>query len=292
MSTVVTKKKSDRKDKVVLNIQRTLCYIVLILLAILCLFSFYVLVINTTRSHPDIQKGFSLLPGRSFFNNLKNLLGDANLPVLSGMFNSLVVAGGSALLSVYFSALTAYAIHAYNFRFKNLAFTIIMVIMMVPTQVSALGFVDQMSRMRLMNSFIPLIVPSIASPVVFFFIKQYMDSVLPIELVEAARIDGAHEFRIFNQIVLPLMKPAIAVQAIFTFVSSWNNYFIPSLIINRDSKKTLPILIAQLRSADLLKFDMGKVYMMLGCAILPVIIVYLCLSKFIVRGVTLGGVKG
>ena len=291
MSTVVTKKKSDRKDKVVLNIQRTLCYIVLILLAILCLFSFYVLVINTTRSHPDIQKGFSLLPGRSFFNNLKNLLGDANLPVLSGMFNSLVVAGGSALLSVYFSALTAYAIHAYNFRFKNLAFTIIMVIMMVPTQVSALGFVDQMSR-RLMNSFIPLIVPSIASPVVFFFIKQYMDSVLPIELVEAARIDGAHEFRIFNQIVLPLMKPAIAVQAIFTFVSSWNNYFIPSLIINRDSKKTLPILIAQLRSADFLKFDMGKVYMMLGCAILPVIIVYLCLSKFIVRGVTLGGVKG
>ena len=292
MSTVVTKKKSDRKDKVVLNIQRTLCYIVLILLAILCLFSFYVLVINTTRSHPDIQKGFSLLPGRSFFNNLKNLLGDANLPVLSGMFNSLVVAGGSALLSVYFSALTAYAIHAYNFRFKNLAFTIIMVIMMVPTQVSALGFVDQMSRMRLMNSFIPLIVPSIASPVVFFFIKQYMDSVLPIELVEAARIDGAHECRIFNQIVLPLMKPAIAVQAIFTFVSSWNNYFIPSLIINRDSKKTLPILIAQLRSADFLKFDMGKVYMMLGCAILPVIIVYLCLSKFIVRGVTLGGVKG
>lgn len=292
MSTVVTKKKSDRKDKVVLNIQRTLCYIVLILLSILCLFSFYVLVINTTRSHPDIQKGFSLLPGRSFLNNLKNLLKDANLPVLSGMFNSLVVAGGSALLSVYFSALTAYAIHAYNFRFKNLAFTIIMVIMMVPTQVSALGFVDQMSRMRLMNSFIPLIVPSIASPVVFFFIKQYMDSVLPIELVEAARIDGAHEFRIFNQIVLPLMKPAIAVQAIFTFVSSWNNYFIPSLIINRDSKKTLPILIAQLRSADFLKFDMGKVYMMLGCAILPVIIVYLCLSKFIVRGVTLGGVKG
>ncbi len=292
MSTVVTKKRSDRKDKVVLNIQRTLCYIVLILLSILCLFSFYVLVINTTRSHPDIQKGFSLLPGRSFFNNLKNLLKDANLPVLSGMFNSLVVAGGSALLSVYFSALTAYAIHAYNFRFKNLAFTIIMVIMMVPTQVSALGFVDQMSKMRLMNSFIPLIVPSIASPVVFFFIKQYMDSVLPIELVEAARIDGAHEFRIFNQIVLPLMKPAIAVQAIFTFVSSWNNYFIPSLIINRDSKKTLPILIAQLRSADFLKFDMGKVYMMLGCAILPVIIVYLCLSKFIVRGVTLGGVKG
>ena len=269
----VSKKKSDKKDKIILNIQRTLCYIVLIIISILCLFSFYVLLINTTRSHPDIQKGFSLIPGKSFFVNLTNLLKDKQLPVLKGMCNSL-------------------AIHAYDFRFKKAAFTFIMVIMMVPTQVSALGFINQMSNMRLMNSFIPLIIPSIASPVVFFFIKQYMDSVLPMELVEAARIDGAHEFRIFNQIVLPLMKPAIAVQAIFTFVSSWNNYFIPSLLLNKDSKKTLPILIAQLRSADFLKFDMGKVYMMLGCAILPVIIVYLCLSKFIVRGVTLGGVKG
>ena len=292
MSTETNKKKADKSDKIALYIQRTLCYIVLILLSILCLFSFYVLLINTTRSHPDIQKGFSLIPGKSFLVNMKNLLTDKQLPVLSGMANSLLVASGTAILSVYFSSLTAYAIHAYNFRFKKLAFTFIMIIMMVPTQVSALGFIKQMSDMHLMNSFIPLVVPSIASPVVFFFIKQYMDSVLQIELVESARIDGAHEFRIFNQIVLPLMKPAIAVQAIFTFVASWNNYFIPSLLLNKDSKKTLPILIAQLRSADFLKFDMGKVYMMLGFAILPVIIVYLCLSKFIVRGVTLGGVKG
>ena len=260
MSTETNKKKADKSDKIALYIQRTLCYIVLILLSILCLFSFYVLLINTTRSHPDIQKGFSLIPGKSFLVNLKNLLTDKQLPVLSGMANSLLVASGTAILSVYFSALTAYAIHAYNFRFKKLAFTFIMIIMMVPTQVSALGFIKQMGDMHLMNSFIPLVVPSIASPVVFFFIKQYMDSVLPIELVEAARIDGAHEFRIFNQIVLPLMKPAIAVQAIFTFVASWNNYFIPSLLLNKDSKKTLPILIAQLRSADFLKFDMGDAW--------------------------------
>lgn len=204
------------------------------------------MLINTTRSHPDIQKGFSLIPGKSFLVNMKNLLTDKQLPVLSGMANSLLVASGTAILSVYFSALTAYAIHAYNFRFKKLAFTFIMIIMMVPTQVSALGFIKQMSDMHLMNSFIPLVVPSIASPVVFFFIKQYMDSVLPIELVEAARIDGAHEFRIFNQIVLPLMKPAIAVQAIFTFVASWNNYFIPSLLLNKDSKKHFQYLLHSL----------------------------------------------
>ena len=291
MSTETNKKKADKSDKIALYIQRTLCYIVLILLSILCLFSFYVLLINTTRSHPDIQKGFSLIPGKSFLVNMKNLLTDKQLPVLSGMANSLLVASGTAILSVYFSALTAYAIHAYNFRFKKLAFTFIMIIMMVPTQVSALGFIKQMSDMHLMNSFIPLVVPSIASPVVFFFIKQYMDSVLPIELVEAARIDGAHEFRIFNQIVLPLMKPAIAVQAIFTFVGSWNNYFVPALIIQSKNKMTVPILIATLRGADYMNFDMGKIYMMITVAIVPIIIVYLLLSKYIIAGVTLGGVK-
>ena len=122
--------------------------------------------------------------------------------------------------------------------------------------------------------------------------KQYMQSALPMDLVEAARIDGAREFRIFNQMVLPIMKPAIAVQAIFTFVSAWNNYFIPALLLNKDNKKTLPILIAQLRSADFLKFDMGQVYMLIGLAILPVIVVYLILAKNIVSGITLGSVKG
>ena len=122
--------------------------------------------------------------------------------------------------------------------------------------------------------------------------KQYMESSLPVEIIEAARIDGSGEFATFNKIVVPMMKPAIAVQAIFAFVANWNNYFIPALIIESKTKKTLPILIAQLRSADWLKFDMGQVYMLIAIAILPVVIVYLCLSKFIVRGVALGGVKG
>ena len=163
--------------------------------------------------------------------------------------------------------------------------------MTIPTQVTALGFISLMSKMKLMDSFIPLIVPSIASPAVFFYMKQYMDSNLSISMLEAARIDGASEFRTFNQIVLPLMKPAIAVQAIFTFVSSWNNFFTPALILSKKEKKTLPILIAELRKADYAKFDMGKVYMMIAFSIFPVIIVYLFLSKYIVGGVTAGGVK-
>ena len=164
--------------------------------------------------------------------------------------------------------------------------------MMIPTQVTVLGFLQLIGKMGLDNNPAALIVPAIASPAVFFYMKQYMDSTLPLSLVEAARIDGSGEFRTFNQIVVPLMKPAIAVQAIFSFVNSWNNYFTPALVLHDDTKKTLPILIAQLRNADWLKFDMGQVYMMIAFSIFPVIIVYLILSKHIVGGVTLGGVKG
>jgi multiple sugar transport system permease protein len=188
--------------------------------------------------------------------------------------------------------LTAYAIHAYDFRYKRAAFTFIMMIMMVPSQVTALGFVRLMGSFNLMDTFIPLIVPAAASPIVFFFMKQYLEASLPIAIVEAARIDGSNEFYTFNHIVLPIMKPAVAVQGIFSFVQAWNNYFVPSLILKSSDHKTLPLLIAQLRNADYLKFDMGQVYMLITIAIVPVIIVYLLLSKFIIRGITLGSVKG
>ena len=276
----------NQSEKAILTARRAWCYLVLVLISFLCLFFFYVLVINSTRTHFEIQKGFSLVPGKSIVTNLRNVLTDANIPVMSGIRNSLLVSACSAALSVYFSALTAYGIYAYNFKFKKAAFALILLIMTMPTQVSALGFLQLISKMGLKNSFIPLIVPSIAAPTVFFFMKQYLDASLPMEIVEAG------EFYTFNKIVLPIMKPALAVQAIFSFVASWNNYFIPALVLDTADKKTLPILIAQLRSADFLKFDMGKVYMMVAIAILPVIIVYLLLSKFIVRGVALGGVKG
>ena len=188
--------------------------------------------------------------------------------------------------------MTAYAIHAYDFKLKKFMFTFILMIMMIPTQVTALGFVQLVDTLNLRDSFIPLIIPTIAAPVTFFYMKQYMESTLPLAIVEAARMDGAGEFRTFNTIVMPMMKPAIAVQAIFTFVSSWNNYFVPALILDSDKRKTLPILIAQLRSADFLKFDMGQVYVMIAFSIFPVIIVYLILSKNIVQGVAMGSVKG
>ena len=280
-------KKNQKKH----NGRTILAYIVLIFLTFLCLFFFYILIINSTRNHFQIQRGFSFLPGKSFLKNLKNVLNDANIPVLSGIKNSLIVSTMTAILATYFSAMTAYGLYAYNFKLKKPAFIFILLILVMPTQVTALGFVRLITKMNLMVTMYPLFLPSIASPAVFYFMYSYMQSSLPLELVEAARIDGSGEFRTFNHIVIPVMKPALAVQAIFAFVNAWNNYFIPALIITSNKKKTLPILIAALRSADFLKFDMGKVYMLITIAIVPIIIVYILLSKYIVAGVTLGGVK-
>lgn len=268
-----------------------LAHTVLILLSFMCLFFFYVLIINATRSHADLQKGFSALPGKYFFTNLKNVANDGSFPMFRGILNSLIVSGCSAALCTYFSALTAYGLYVYDFKGKKVAFTFIMAILVMPTQVTAMGFLKLVTNMGMYDSLLPLIIPSIASPAVFYFMYSYLQSSLPISLVEAARIDGSGEFKTFNHIVLPIMKPAIAVQAIFTFVGSWNNYFVPALIIQSKNKMTVPILIATLRGADYMNFDMGKIYMMITVAIVPIIIIYLLLSKYIIAGVTLGGVK-
>ncbi|MBY0757570.1 carbohydrate ABC transporter permease [Sellimonas caecigallum] len=271
--------------------QTILAYVVLIFLSFLCLFFFYILIVNATRSHADLQKGFSAIPGSYFLENLKNVANDGSFPMFKGILNSLIVSTCSAALCTYFSSLTAYGLYAYDFRAKKAAFTFIMAILVMPTQVTAMGFLRLITNMGMYDSLLPLIIPSIASPAVFYFMYSYLQSSLPLSLVEAARIDGSGEFRTFNWIVLPIMKPAIAVQAIFTFVSSWNNYFVPALVIQSKDKMTVPILIATLRGADYMNFDMGKIYMMITVAIVPIIIVYLLLSKYIIAGVTLGGVK-
>ena len=282
---------AGKKDGNSIHARRFVAYLVLIIVTFICLFWFYILFINATRSNSELSYGFRPVPSSHFLENWKNLK-EGTMPIFTGMFNSLFIAVLTATLATYFSTMTAYAIHAYDFKLKNVMFTFILMIMMIPTQVTVLGFLQLIGNIGLDNNPAALIVPAISSPAVFFYMKQYMDSTLPLSLIEAARIDGSGEFRTFNQIVLPLMKPAIAVQAIFSFVNSWNNYFTPALVLHDDAKKTLPILIAQLRSADFLKFDMGQVYMMIAFSIFPVILVYLVLSRYIVGGVTLGGVKG
>ena len=280
------------KARTMLTLSRIVVYAILIFLSILCLFSFYMLIINASRTNADLQGGFKFLPQGNFLTNLKNAWNDASINIPRGMLNSFIVASFTAVLTTYFSALTAYGLHAYDFRLKKAAFTFIMAVMVIPKQVSAAGFVQLCYKFHLTNSYLPLILPGIAAPIVFFYMKQYMESTLPMEIVDAARVDGSGEFYTFNRIILPMLKPALAVQLIFSFVESWNNYFLPALLLDKADLKTVPIMIAQLRAADYSKFDLGKVYMFILLAILPVLVVYIFLSQSIIKGVPAGSGKG
>ena len=284
--------KEAKRAVIQLTVLRIVVYAILIFLSVLCLFSFVMLFINASRSNGQLQAGFTLIPGGHLMDNFKNAWTDSSINIPRGLLNSFIIASLTAVLTTYFSALTAYGFQAYDFKGKKILFGFIMAIMVIPTQVSASGFVQICYKFGLTNNYLVLILPGIAAPIVFFYIKQYMESNLPMEIVDAARVDGCGEFRTFNTIILPMLKPALAVQLIFSFVQSWNNYFLPSLLLTKAEMKTVPIMIAQLRSADYSKFDMGKVYMFILLAILPVLVVYIILSKSIIRGVTAGSVKG
>ncbi len=266
---------------------------VLIFLGILSLIPFYMMFVNATRESMDIQTGVSFVFGDHLKQNIETFSVKQNglgVTILESMVNSLLVAVPSTVLCVYFSSLTAYGMHAYEFKGKKILWGFIMAVMMVPNQVFAVGFYKMMIKWNLIDTYWPLILPSIAAPVVVFFMRQYLKGALPHAIIEAARIDGSGEFKTFNAVVIPILKPAIATQAIFQFVASWNNLFIPSMIINSGEKKTLPMFVQALMG-DAFKADYGVIFLALSITILPMFVIYFLLSKFIVEGVALGSVK-
>ena len=275
-------------------VTRVLAYIFLVFVTFLSLFSFYLLIINGSRSNAELQAGFTLIPSTHFGDNFITAITDNALFSLPrGLWNSFFIAASSAILTTYFSAMTAYGIHVYDFKGKKFIFTFILAVMMIPTQVSAAGFIQLVNQVHLNDTYWPLIIPAIAAPAIFFYMKQYIESSMPLEVIEAARVDGSNEFRTFNAIAVPRLKPAFAVQLIFGFGASWNNFFTPALVIDSSDNWTLPIMMSILRSKlNSQNGDLGEVYMMILLSIIPVVIVYLFLSKFIVKGVALGAVKG
>lgn len=279
-----------------IKLKSTILFIWFLILTIICLLPIYVLVINASRSHTDIANGLSFLPSNYLGKNFDTVFHRPEFKLcynaLHGYKNSLFITVCSTFLTVFFSALTAYGIHVYDFKLKEFSYSVILLVMMVPMQVTSAGFVSFMSDLKLTNTYWPLIIPSIAAPAIVYFMRSYMKSSFPLDIVEAARIDGCGEFRTFLSIAIPMMKPAIAVQAIFAFIASWNNFYTPNMIlISVDlKKKTLPMMVSSLQSSD--KFnDYGAIYLAIALSIIPIIIAYVLLSRFIIAGVALGGVK-
>lgn len=272
-----------------LTFKRTILYIVMVIFALLAVVPIYLMLINATRSNAQINSGVSFLPGGNTMQNWKNLT-SRSFKIWRGFGNSAIIAFFSTVLGVYFSTLTAYGIHVYRFKGRNFLWAFILLVIMIPGTLSFIGFYQFMAKVHLLDSFIPLIVPTIASAGTVLFIKQYMESILSLELIDAGRIDGAGEFLIYNVVILPIMTPALATQCIFAFVGSWNNFMTPFVLLSDQKKYTLPMLVQTLRG-DIYRTEYGSIYLGVAVSLLPILVFYAFMSQFIISGITMGSVK-
>lgn len=283
-----------------IDMKRPLTYALLLLFALISVGPFYVMIVNATRSNEEINRGPAVIPGNSLGENLQTLLygeldpdtglrsGGINIP--RGFVNSLIVALSATALSAYFSALTAYGFAMYRFRGRGLLFALLLAVIMLPPTIMLVGLFKLMIGVGLYNTRLALILPAIASPYVVFFLRQYTISVVNRSLLEAARIDGAGEFQIFNRIALPLIAPGVATMSIFTFLQQWNNYLVPLTLLNSQEKYTLPLLIQQLNTTTYQR-DFGAMYLGIAMSVVPIIVAFAFLSRYLVSGITFGAVK-
>ncbi len=272
------------------NYGKFLLYILLIFLASLSILPFWLMFANSTRSTAEINQGLSLLPSSYLGHNWDALTG-RGFSIFQGFINSLIISVGVTSLSLYFSALTAYSLVIYRFPGRKTLGTLILFMIMIPSQLTIVGFYNQMDAFGLTDTRIPLILPAIATPSTVYFLRQYLYGNTEFEIVESGRVEGATEFGIYNKIMLPLMAPGLATMGIFAFVFSWNNFLTPSIMLVSEELYTLPLLVNQL-NADIYSTELGGIYLGLSMSVFPLIIAYLLLSKYIVAGVSAGGVKG
>ena len=271
------------------TIKKTILYVCLTLLAIICLLPFVMMMVNATRTSDQIVKGFTLIPGTALAHNWEVVFSYFNL--FKGMLNSLIVALPATFLGAYFPAMTAYGLACYEFKGNKLIFWTILVFMMIPGTLSLIGFYQLCATLHITNSYIPLIVPAIAGTGTVFFLRQYILSSLSPSLIEAARMDGATELYMFHRIVIPIVFPAIATFSIMSFIGNWNSYLLPMIILNNPNKYTLPVQLASLRSSTDITQNYGAIYLCIAISMVPIILVFITFSKYIISSVSAGAVK-
>lgn len=278
----------ETKPKRKISIPKLLIYTVLIVMAIVCFIPFLMMLVNATRSNEAILSGFTLIPGSAIVENYQTMMNYIN--IWAGFKNSLIISVLVTLLSGYFSALTAYGFAFYVFKGKNAMFVFMLVMMMVPGQLGLIGFYELCKNLGILDTYIPLIIPAAASPFVVFFLRQYILTTLHPSLIEAARIDGASEFKIFHTIAIPIMMPAIATMSIFTFIGSWNNYIMPLVVLFSPEKFTLPVLMGFLKGSQVAQ-NLGSMYLGIAISVVPIMVAFLFLSKYIVNSISAGSIK-
>ena len=272
--------------------QRTIQAIVLnvgmlVLALIFLLPILWMIVAATKANHQILSVPPSLVPGRSLVANWLDLNND--LPFLRNVFNSVAIASIFTLLATLVSAMGGYAFAKFRFRGRTALFLVVVAALTIPFEVRAIPQYLLIARdLRLANTWIAVILPWLAYPLGVFFMRQNMLSV-PTELLEAARIDGAGEARIFAQVVLPIMRPALAAVAIVVFLFQWNDFFWPLLILTQKQAYTIPVALGTL--VGLTRVSWGGIMVGTAIATVPFLLLFLFLQRYFVAGITAGAVK-
>jgi len=280
---------SKRRDRLAGPVGMALLYGALIGLALLTAFPFYyMLVTSTHRSATILRIPPPLWFGDALGQNYLDLI-DA-LPFWASFWNSFAIAAIHTALVLFFCSLAGYAFAKFRFPGRDGLFAFLLATLMVP---GVIGLIPSFVIMRMLgwiDTWYPLIVPGVANAFGIFWMRQYIDGAIPNDLMDAARIDGAHEFRIYWNVVVPVIAPALAALAILTFMGKWNDFQWPLLILKEEAKYTLPVALSTLRS--LRGTEIGVQILGATVAILPILVVFLAASRQFIAGITAGAVKG
>ncbi len=261
--------------------------IILILMTLVMFFPLYIVFVMGTYYSEDIFKGLPMLPSDYFLTNLKLVISKG---FFSAYLNSITVSVTSVILSVLVSTMIGFALAKYNFKGKKFIFAFVMAIMMIPGQISMIGYMLEMRKMNLINTLLPLIFTWAAHPLGAFLMMQFISDGIPDELLESARLDGCSEPGIFFKIVIPCIKSGFVTLATLVFLWSWNNYVLPLILINKQELFTIPLMVNNLSNA--FRSDYGAIMCALGLSVLPMIVIFSLCSRTFIQGIAAGAVKG
>jgi multiple sugar transport system permease protein len=262
-------------------------WLLLIVLTLLCAVPFVVVFINSTHSSLDIVKQFNVLPGDALAENYQTM--QKLVDIWRGFFNSVVITVPFTLLTGYFGAFTAYGFAKYKFRFQNVLYAIVLASMMIPSQLSIIGFYRLCLKLSLTNNYLPFILPGIANATSVFFLRGIIEQSISDSMIEAPRLEGCSEFGIFNRIVLPCILPGVASMCIFNFVASWNAYMGPLIILQRKELYTMPVMISMIKGLYVTNY--GAMYLAVAISVIPIMLVFAFFSHYIIDGLTAGSEK-
>lgn len=269
------------------KLKKSLYVIPLTIISIISVIPFYFIVSMATHNTGEIYRGEFLTFGSKLVENIKTIISGGFLKYYWNSFYTSILA---AIICLAVSLMAAYGLTVYKYKLRSFISRFILASMMIPGQISLLGYTVEMRNLGLMNTHWPLVFTWAASAYSVYFVSQFMKSSLPMELVESARIDGCGEFRTFLSIAVPMVKPAIGTQFMLVFLWSWNNFLMPSTVLTQSDRFTVPLGIQTLATSY--TQDWGARGAALAISVLPILIIFAIGSKYFIKGLAAGAVKG